>query len=338
MNNVLNKIYVNLKENYKTLLLDLVFLFLIVFICFYNFPYLIYRPGGIIDITDRIEIEGGTKQKGSYNMSYVTVARGNIPNLLLSFIFDDWDLRKESDITISDTDYETTLEIEKIDMQNSLEIAKKVAFEKAGYEVRVKSKEGVIVSFGEDAKTDLEILDQIISIEGKNYENIDNLQEYIGTFAVGEKIDIVVSHNDKINERYAYVYEYEGRKVIGIVVYDKITYDTPKEMTFKERSSEAGSSGGLMLTLTIYDELVKEDLTSGKVIVGTGTINTEGKVGSIGGVKYKLLGAEKGKADIFFVPEENYDEAKKVYDENNLSFKLVKVSTIDDAIKYLKSH
>ena len=49
-----------------------------------------------------------------------------------------------------------------------------------------------------------------------------------------------------------------------------------------------------------------------------GTIDEDGNVGAIGGVKYKMLGAQKDGADIFFVPKENYDEAKKVYKKNNL--------------------
>lgn len=336
MKAMFNKIYAGIKENYKEILKDLVILSVVLFVCFFKFPYLVYRPGGVLDLTDRISISDGTKINGSYNMSYVTVARGNLPNLIFSFVFDNWDIRKESDMTISDTDYETTLEIEKIDLQNSLETAKKVAFEKAGYEVTLKSKEGVIVSFGEGNKSNLQILDTIVSIEGRKYNDIENLQEYISSFNVGDKLDIVVSNDNKTINKYAYIYEYEGRKVIGIVVYDRVEYILPKEMEFKQRNSEAGSSGGLMLTLTIYDNLVKEDLAKGRTVVGTGTISSDGKVGSIGGVKYKLLGAQKGGADVFFVPEENYKEAKKVYDEEKMTFDLVKVSTFDDAINYLK--
>ena len=69
----------------------------------------------------------------------------------------------------------------------------------------------------------------------------------------------------------------------------------------------------------------------------TYTIDEDGNVGAIGGVKYKMLGAQKDGADIFFVPKENYDEAKKVYKKNNLSFELVMVETFDEAINYLNN-
>ena len=53
-----------------------------------------------------------------------------------------------------------------------------------------------------------------------------------------------------------------------------------------------------MLTLAIYNSLVDKDITKGKKVVGTGTIEEDGSVGSIGGVKYKLNGAVRQKADV----------------------------------------
>jgi PDZ domain-containing protein len=55
------------------------------------------------------------------------------------------------------------------------------------------------------------------------------------------------------------------------------------------------------------------DLTHGKRIMGTGTIDVDGTVGSIGGIKTKNHHADLYHADYFFVPEENYDEAMEQY-------------------------
>ena len=111
---------------------------------------------------------------------------------------------------------------------------------------------------------------------------------------------------------------------------------TPKiELEFKK--SESGPSGGLVLALSIYNSLVSEDITQGRKIVGTGTIDVNGNVGSIGGVEYKIKGAVKEKADIFLVPAgENYEEAQKVIEENNYKIKLIPVTTFNDALEKLK--
>ena len=118
------------------------------------------------------------------------------------------------------------------------------------------------------------------------------------------------------------------------------TFDIKSDyhVDFNFKSSESGSSGGLMMSLSLYSYLKKQDLTSGKKIVGTGTIDSEGNVGEISGIKYKLIGAVKNKADIFLVPDgDNYKDAMKLKKEKKYDIKIVKVKTFDDALVYLKS-
>jgi PDZ domain-containing protein len=80
------------------------------------------------------------------------------------------------------------------------------------------------------------------------------------------------------------------------------------------------------------------DLTKGLKIAGTGTIDDDGNVGEIGGVKYKLAGAVKEKADIFLVPNDtNYEEALEEQKKHNYNIKIVGISTLKEAIEYLKS-
>ena len=91
-----------------------------------------------------------------------------------------------------------------------------------------------------------------------------------------------------------------------------------------------------MLALEIYNQLIEEDITKGIKIAGTGTIDSDGNVGSIGGVKYKVAGADSDDAKIFFVPIENYEEAIKTKKEKKLDIEVVKVGTLVDAINYLE--
>ena len=93
-----------------------------------------------------------------------------------------------------------------------------------------------------------------------------------------------------------------------------------------------------MLSLAIYNSLVEEDITGGKKIVGTGTIDADGNVGAIGGVKYKIAAAVKAKADLFLVPSDNYEEAKEVVEKHNYKIKLISVSTFDEAIDKLSKN
>ena len=90
------------------------------------------------------------------------------------------------------------------------------------------------------------------------------------------------------------------------------------------------------MSLILYNALTNQDLTHGKTIVGTGTIDKDGKVGAIGGVKYKIMGAYKNKADIFLVPEDNYAEAMEVNEEKGYNLTIVSVSTLKDAVLFLE--
>ena len=94
-----------------------------------------------------------------------------------------------------------------------------------------------------------------------------------------------------------------------------------------------------MTALTIYNYLVKEDITGGLDIAGTGTIEPDGSVGEISGIKYKLAGVVKEKMDIFIVPAgENYKEALKEKEKHNYDIKIVPVSTFEEALTYLENN
>ena len=71
--------------------------------------------------------------------------------------------------------------------------------------------------------------------------------------------------------------------------------------------------------------------------MGHATLDSTGNVGAIGGVKYKLQGAVKNKADIFIAAnEENYDECMRLKKEKNYDIKIIGVDTLEDAVNKLK--
>ena len=169
------------------------------------------------------------------------------------------------------------------------------------------------------------------------YKDIDTLKSVIEEKEVGDRIKLVVKRNDSKKDVYATIKNYQGRKVAGISIVNIYDYETNPKIELKFKQSESGPSGGLMLTLAIYNSLVDKDITKGKKVVGTGTIEEDGSVGSIGGVKYKLNGAVRQKADVFLVPAgENYEEALKEAKRKDYSIKIEAVSTFDEALKKLK--
>ncbi|HEY1332420.1 MAG TPA: S16 family serine protease [Actinomycetota bacterium] len=100
-------------------------------------------------------------------------------------------------------------------------------------------------------------------------------------------------------------------------------------------SGIGGPSAGLMWTLGLIDVLTPGDLTGGEKIAGTGTIDTTGQVGAIGGVEQKVVAAERAGAKVFFVPVDNANAAKSVAG-NGIA--IVPVTTYRDALAYLRAH
>ncbi len=99
-----------------------------------------------------------------------------------------------------------------------------------------------------------------------------------------------------------------------------------------QTSNIGGPSAGLMFTLGIIDRLTEGDLTSGHYIAGTGTIDTEGQVGEIGGILMKMIAAKGVGATVFLVPAGNCPEAlTRVPD----GLELVKVGTLTEAMTAL---
>ena len=95
-----------------------------------------------------------------------------------------------------------------------------------------------------------------------------------------------------------------------------------------------GPSAGMMYTLGIIDMLSPEDLTGGKTIAGTGTIDESNKIGAIGGIRLKMIGAKRDGATWFLAPESNCNEVVGHVPEG---LRDVKVSTLDEAYTSLEA-
>lgn len=331
-----NKLYSNVKnfivENYKFLIIWGI----IIFLFFYEFPYVIYTPGGIVNLEDRIEVENSRDTEGSLNMSYVSLVKGTLPMILLSYIIPNWDLVKSSEITAPDESVDELLELEKLYMQSSIDNATILAYEKAGKELNITREVNNIVYISDDADTNLEIYDELLTADGLEVNDVAELREIVNSKNEGDKITFLVNRNGKEKECSAKIYNTEDGLKVGVSFLTTYEYETNPEISVATKASESGSSGGLMLTLAIYNAITDEDITKGRTVVGTGTISLDGTVGAIDGVKYKILGAVKSDAEIFLCPMENYEEALSVKDEFDLDIEIHGVATFDEALEYLK--
>ncbi|MBO1337756.1 S16 family serine protease [Streptomyces sp. VRA16 Mangrove soil] len=97
-----------------------------------------------------------------------------------------------------------------------------------------------------------------------------------------------------------------------------------------------GPSAGLLFSLGIVDLLDGNgsggDLTGGKKIAGTGTIDAKGAVGAVGGVSMKVQAADRDGATVFLVPKAECSDARASAPQ---SMRLIPVTTLKGAVTAL---
>jgi PDZ domain-containing protein len=101
-------------------------------------------------------------------------------------------------------------------------------------------------------------------------------------------------------------------------------------------SDVGGPSAGLLFTLGIIDKLNGDgnggDLTGGRTIAGTGTIDADGTVGAVGGVSLKTQAAKRDGATVFLVPKAECSDAEA---ELPKGLRLIPVTTLKGAVSSL---
>ncbi|HET9671300.1 MAG TPA: S16 family serine protease, partial [Actinomycetota bacterium] len=99
-----------------------------------------------------------------------------------------------------------------------------------------------------------------------------------------------------------------------------------------ESGDIGGPSAGLMWALGLYDLLTPGDLTDGRTIAGTGSIDPEGNVGPIGAILDKVVAARDAGAEILLIPAANRAELDGV---ERGDLRVIPVETFDEALEAL---
>lgn len=334
-----NKIYNNIKEymkeNFKTIIIYGILLFMVT--CPVN--YYIITGGGTFEAAKRVSIKKAYKEEGSFNMAYVSEIKGTIFTYLISYLIPSFERESMSDYQANEKE-----SMEDIEFRNHLWLkqtnnnATYVAFKKAGKEIIEKDKKNYIFYIDDKAKTDLKTGDIVLGIDDIEIEELSDLKKYIQTKKENDEVTIHIIRDEKKQDKKAIIYKEKNELYVGVTFLDDATYITDPKVSFKFKSSESGPSGGLIMSLQIYNLITKKDITQGLKIVGTGTIEKDGTVGEIDGIKHKLKGAVKNKADVFLAPAgRNYKEAIKEKEKNNYKIKIIEVKNFDDAIEKLEN-
>jgi PDZ domain-containing protein len=124
---------------------------------------------------------------------------------------------------------------------------------------------------------------------------------------------------------------FTGKGYLGIALQTQVSPRLPFPVSV-DAGDIGGPSAGLAFTLAILDALSNGKLTGGHRVAATGTMDPEGDVGDVGGVKEKTVAVEKAGAQIFFVPKVEYAAAMS---EAKGGLQVVPVTTLDQVLRIL---
>lgn len=313
---------------------------------FYSLPYYVSKPGMAKELEPIIQVEDGTKAKGSYMLTTVRMGKANIYSYLEAKLFDYVEIYPE-DAILRESETQEEYNARQLHLMAGSKLnAIEVAYRKAGFPVDYNYKGVYVVQVipGMPAEGKLLAGDRVIEVDSQEFSSSEHFIEYVGNKKAGDQLILTIRRNKetktvKINVQ---PFKEDPNKVgIGISLVDDKDIIVEPKVTVKT-DEIGGPSAGLMFSLEIYDQLMEDDFTRGYKIAGTGTIDPEGNVGPIGGIDQKVVAADRAGAEIFFAPNEkgssesNYRVAVETAREIDSKMKIVPVDIIDDAIKFLQ--
>jgi PDZ domain-containing protein len=124
------------------------------------------------------------------------------------------------------------------------------------------------------------------------------------------------------------------RPLMGIEVTQSFGFPPTPDLNIST-TGIGGPSAGLAFTLGAIDALTTKDITGGYRVAATGTIDPNGNVGDVGGVKEKTIAVIHDHCQYFIVPTVEYATAEKEAKGHHLT--IVPVDTLDQALTFLRS-
>lgn len=290
----------------------------------------ILLPGDITPVEEKVKISTAFEQEGSINSVFVYVLSrttdlmNNYSKDFVGVTIRDMSptssLLTSTELKISgDINYETGLQYSII--YGYLSADKQIEY----------SLDGIFISHVyRELNDELPVGGKLTHFDG---EHITSLTQFYDFVDANDSATFTVDGKDYYVEKQ----DYYGTYMFGMRIKPNYIIETEQKYEI-ENSSVRGSSGGLLQALSIYNQLTEFDYSYGKVIAGTGTLSADGYVGNIGGIRQKIIAADREGVDIFFLPIGNYEDALDEHQRVESNMILVPVSTFNDAISFLEGY
>jgi PDZ domain-containing protein len=237
-------------------------------------------------------------------------------------------------------------------MRTAQETAQFVALEWLGYAPRIVPgdvliSEMVCLEFDDAGSECLrmapsdEVLDpgdRLLEADGRALGSVEDLVAVLAEHSPGDVISIEVDRRGTgrfiVDVELTSAPDDPERTIVGFIPFDTRRIVLPFDIDI-DTGSIGGPSAGLAFTLTLIDALTEGELTGGGRVAATGTIQLDGSVGAIGGLRQKASAVSQAGIELFIVPSAQRPEDVEAARAAAPDLEIVTVASLDEAVDVL---
>ncbi|MGH9134478.1 MAG: YlbL family protein [Ilumatobacteraceae bacterium] len=239
-------------------------------------------------------------------------------------------------------------------MRTSEQVAQYVALKAVGYDVTivpgdvligqmvclVANDEGTECVESSPSDEVLDPGDRLLEVDGIPLGNVSDLSDALVDKQPGDRVEITLERPEAgeltVTVELTASPEEPERTIVGFIPFDTQRVELPFELDI-DTGRIGGPSAGLAFTLTLIDELTPGELTGDQNIAVTGTIELDGSVGAIGGLRQKASAVAQAGVDVFIVPESQGEEdIARAERAGGDGLRIIPVASVDEALAVLE--
>jgi PDZ domain-containing protein len=301
-------------------------------------------PGGTLPVQGAITVKAPPSQVHDHRgrILLVTVSLRSVQPL--TYVFDQLDpnvqVVNQRDL-VGNAKPNQLGQADAVQMQTSTDTAAVVALRRLGYQVDVQNLGSLVQEVEAHSPADGRLVpgDTITAIDGRPTLTNDVLTNVIRSHQPGQTVTLTVQpatgpeRAEVVKLGQSPPQQGPPHAFLGITTGTKEQAKLPLNVTI-DPGNIGGPSAGLAFTLGVIDKMTTSDLTGGRVIAATGTIEPDGTVGDVGGIVQKTAAVRSAGAVAFLVPPQEYAQAET---HAGSHLRVIKVGNLEDALNALRS-
>ncbi len=280
-----------------------------------------FSPGTATPTSELIDIEGAEAHPPDHELYFTTVSSRQVtPVEWVIAQLDPSTSLVSADQVLGGRSTEERRQLNLQAMLSSQDVSELVALERLGYDV-IELTGALVVFVAPDSASDgvLEPGDVVVGLDGTPISTQSELVDEIAARAPGDGLLVEVRRVGEARGGDTDLVEVvlgddgSGGPLLGVSVSSdwQRADDLGIEVDI-EAGDIGGPSAGLAWTLAVLDLLTPGELLGTDEVAVTGTMELDGTVGPIGGIRQKTYAVRERGIEVFVVPAANAPDAEAV--------------------------